>query len=103
MCAKIVTHKAFEGFILFLIAASSIMLCFDDIYLHEQPVLAAALDYLNIVFSVFFLTEMALKMFALGIKKYFTGFWSLLDFVIVGVSVTVLYFKYTLRFVLQNV
>ena len=86
ICAKIVTHKAFEGFILLLIAASTIALCFEDIYLHEKPALKEALSYLNIIFAGLFFIEMLLKMFALGAKKYFTGFWSILDFVIVAVS-----------------
>lgn len=70
---------------MFLIVASSVVLCFEDIYLHEKPELQAALNYLNIVFAVLFLVEMILKIFALGIKKYFTSFWTILDFVIVGV------------------
>jgi len=75
------------SFIVFLFTgASSIMLCFEDIYLHEKPALQAALIYLNIVFAVFFFIEMILKQCALGLKKYFTGFWSLLDFLIVLVS-----------------
>lgn len=86
-CASIVTHKAFEGLILLLIAASTIALCFEDIHLHAKPTLSSALNYLNIVFALFFFVEMILKIIALGLKKYFTGFWSILDFLIVCVSV----------------
>lgn len=94
LCAKIVTNKVFEGFILLLIAASSLTLCFEDVYLHEKPHLQAILGYLNIVFAILFVTEMTLKLMAFGVKTYFTVFWSVLDFAIVCVSVYVVIYSY---------
>ena len=58
----------------------------QDIYLHENQILYQTLAYLNIMFAIFFFIEMLLKWFALGFKKYFTSFWTILDFIIVLVG-----------------
>ncbi|XP_041373843.1 sodium channel protein 1 brain-like [Gigantopelta aegis] len=83
----IVDHKIFETIVLIVIFASSITLAFEDVYLDENVVLKEALNYMNIIFCVLFSIEMILKWFAYGITKYFTSFWTLLDFVIVVISV----------------
>ncbi|XP_062583302.1 sodium channel protein 1 brain-like isoform X2 [Saccostrea cucullata] len=85
MC-KIVEHKAFEYSILVCIALSSMSLAFEDVYLYTRPELEAALYYSNIVFAVLFTIEMLMKWVALGFKKYFTSFWTILDFFIVVIS-----------------
>lgn len=59
----------------------------QDIYLEEKQLLQQTLVYLNIMFAIFFFIEMLLKWFAYGFKKYFTSFWTILDFVIVNVSI----------------
>ena len=59
---------------------------FEDVYLDENIKLKEALNYMNIVFCVLFSIEMVLKWFAYGVTKYFTSFWTLLDFVIVVVG-----------------
>ncbi|XP_065944600.1 sodium channel protein 1 brain isoform X9 [Magallana gigas] len=85
MC-KIVEHKAFEYFILVCIGLSSMSLAFEDVYLYTRPELEAALYYTNIIFAVLFTVEMLMKWVALGFKKYFTSFWTILDFAIVVIS-----------------
>jgi hypothetical protein len=76
----------FEWFILVLIFASSITLCFEDIYLDENIVLKNVLYWTNLGFCALFSIEMMLKWLALGFWRYFTSFWTILDFIIVFVS-----------------
>ncbi|KAF5282508.1 hypothetical protein FQA39_LY04915 [Lamprigera yunnana] len=84
---SVVDTPAFEWFILVLIFASSVTLCFEDIYLDENPRLKHVLYWTNFGFCIIFVVEMFLKWIALGFQKYFTSFWTLLDFSIVFVSV----------------
>uniref|UniRef100_A0A8D8SGH7 Sodium channel protein n=1 Tax=Cacopsylla melanoneura TaxID=428564 RepID=A0A8D8SGH7_9HEMI len=83
----IVDKPVFEWFILVLIFASSLTLCFEDIYLDSNPPLKRILYWINLVFSVLFTIEMVFKWIALGFYKYFGAMWTLLDFFIVFVSV----------------
>ncbi|XP_065166604.1 sodium channel protein 60E isoform X3 [Atheta coriaria] len=83
---SVVDTPAFEWFILVLIFASSVTLCFEDIHLDENPRLKSILYWTNLVFSMIFVIEMVLKWIALGFHKYFSEFWTLLDFLIVFVS-----------------
>lgn len=83
---RITEHKAFEYFILAVIFASSVALCFEDIYLYRKQTLTDILSYLNIAFVVVFAVEMLMKWVSLGFKRYFTRFWTILDFCIVVVS-----------------
>ncbi|XP_068893811.1 sodium channel protein 60E-like isoform X4 [Tenebrio molitor] len=86
MVLGVVDTPAFEWFILVLIFASSVTLCFEDIHLDESPDLKSVLYWTNLAFSIIFIIEMLLKWIALGFHKYFTSFWTLLDFLIVFVS-----------------
>jgi hypothetical protein len=81
-----VDTPAFEWFILVLIFASSITLCFEDIYLDQNIVLKNILYWTNLGFCALFSIEMMLKWLALGFWRYFTSFWTILDFIIVFVS-----------------
>ncbi|KAK9873793.1 hypothetical protein WA026_002151 [Henosepilachna vigintioctopunctata] len=83
---SVVDTPSFEWFILVLIFASSVTLCFEDIHLDENPDLKRVLYWTNFTFSIIFIIEMFLKWIALGFHKYFTSFWTLLDFLIVFVS-----------------
>lgn len=89
MVLRVVDTPSFEWFILVLIFASSVTLCFEDIHLDENPDLKSVLYWTNLAFSVIFIIEMFLKWIALGFHKYFTSFWTLLDFLIVFVSIVV--------------
>lgn len=83
-----VDTPGFEWMILVLIFASSITLCFEDIYLDDNPFLKKILYWTNLGFCALFSFEMLLKWLALGFCKYFTSFWTILDFIIVFVSRT---------------
>ncbi|XP_064620216.1 sodium channel protein 1 brain-like isoform X2 [Lineus longissimus] len=85
---RAVDHKVFEAIILILILGSSISLCFEDIYLEFDPTKQLVLQYLNYVFAILFTIEMLMKWAAYGYKKYFTSFWTILDFLIVLISWT---------------
>lgn len=82
---SVVDTPTFEWFVLVLIFASSVTLCFEDIYLDSNLTLKRLLYWTNFVFSIIFVIEMVLKWMALGFKRYFTSFWTILDFIIVFV------------------
>ncbi|KAG7301620.1 hypothetical protein JYU34_014597 [Plutella xylostella] len=84
---RYVDTPAFEWFVLVLIFASSITLCFEDIHLEKNLPLKKILYWTNFGFCMIFVIEMFLKWIALGFFRYFTSFWTLLDFTIVFVSV----------------
>lgn len=88
MILSVVDTPGFEWMILVLIFASSITLCFEDIYLDDNPFLKRILYWTNLGFCALFSIEMLLKWLALGFCKYFTSFWTILDFIIVFVSRT---------------
>lgn len=90
---SVVGTPAFEWFILVLIFASSITLCFEDIHLDSNPTLKRILYWTNFAFSLIFVIEMVLKWMALGFKNYFTSFWTILDFIIVFVSIAAQIFE----------
>jgi voltage-gated cation channel len=83
---EVVDTPAFEWIVLVMIFASSVTLCFEDIYLDDNPLLKAILYWTNLTFCVLFVIEMLLKWTALGFWRYFTSFWTILDFIIVFVS-----------------
>ncbi|XP_029043383.2 sodium channel protein 60E-like isoform X2 [Osmia bicornis bicornis] len=83
---SVVDTPGFEWMILVFIFASSITLCFEDIYLDDNPFLKKILYWTNLGFCALFSIEMLLKWLALGFCKYFTSFWTILDFIIVFVS-----------------
>ncbi|XP_060840196.1 sodium channel protein 60E-like isoform X4 [Rhopalosiphum padi] len=83
----IVDTPIFEWFILVLIFASSVTLCFEDIYLDENQTLKTALYWTNFTFCVIFTIELMLKWIALGVYKYFKSFWTALDFIIAMMSI----------------
>lgn len=86
---SVVDTPAFEWFVLVLIFASSITLCFEDIHLEANKTLKRVLYWTNFIFSLIFVIEMLLKWMALGFTKYFTSFWTILDFIIVFVSLDI--------------
>jgi uncharacterized protein YebE (UPF0316 family) len=69
-----------------LVLVTPLFQAFEDIYLYQKPALEATLYYINIVFVVLFTIEMIMKWLALGLKSYFSSFWTILDFLIVVVS-----------------
>lgn len=84
---SVVDTPAFEWFVLVLIFASSITLCFEDIHLDANLPLKQILYWTNFAFCLIFTIEMILKWIGFGLAKYFSSFWTILDFIIVFVSV----------------
>ena len=87
----IIRHRYFEWFILFVILWSSIMLCLDDPWLDPSSPRKRVLHAFDIVFTVIFTMEAALKITALGFvgnpKAYLRSGFNVLDFCIVLVSI----------------
>ncbi|CAG5099650.1 Oidioi.mRNA.OKI2018_I69.XSR.g16619.t1.cds [Oikopleura dioica] len=81
-------HPYFEGFILFLIAASTVCLTLEDKNLNDgkNGALKEILDCLELIFAVLFTMEMGMKWVGFGLWEYFTSFWTVLDFIIVCIS-----------------
>ncbi|XP_022252047.1 sodium channel protein 60E-like [Limulus polyphemus] len=84
---RVVDNKIFEWLVFLVIFASSLLLCFEDVYLAERPMWQLIIDKLNLAFTVFFVIEMLLQWGAHGFIVYFTSLWTILDFSIVCVSV----------------
>ncbi|GFR23957.1 sodium channel protein 60E [Trichonephila clavata] len=82
----VVDHKAFEWIVLVLIFSSSVILCFEDVFLPEKPQLMKILWYFNLFFTACFVLEVILKWMAYGFVIYFSSLWTTLDFIIVCVS-----------------
>lgn len=97
ICNGIARHNIFEGFILFCIIASSILLVLDGpSACKNNPAkfdqgckdMWAVLDLVDVVFVVIFTIEMVLKMVAFGLypesdQTYFKNPWNILDFFLV--------------------
>ncbi|XP_054720547.1 sodium channel protein 60E-like [Uloborus diversus] len=84
---NIVNHRVFEWVILLLIFSSSIVLCFEDVFLPDKPQLMKILGYFNFFFTACFVIEVLLKWIAFGFMVYFSSLWTTMDFIIVCVSV----------------
>ena len=85
-CFDLVSSKPFEYLIIFLIVASSITLALDAPTLDEDSKFKKVLEDLDKFFTVAFLLEVVLKVFAYGLAKgedaYLKSSWNVLDFVI---------------------
>ncbi len=85
---KIVENDFFEAFIMFFILISSVSLTLNDVNLKINSDMSTVIKALDVVFTFVFVVEMILKWFGLGLKKYFTDPWCLLDFFIVLVNLS---------------
>ena len=83
---RLILHPKFDQFIILLIMVSSVLLAVDSPNVDEDSKLKKALNITDVVFVCLFSLEAAIKMFALGIKKYFASGWNLMDFVIVVIG-----------------
>ncbi|KAK5927248.1 hypothetical protein CgunFtcFv8_012428 [Champsocephalus gunnari] len=84
-CLRIVQHKLFEIFIIFIIVLSSVALAFEDVHLHQWPLLKKVLHRADQLFTLLFLSEMLLKWSAFGLSKYFRDGWCCLDFLVLHI------------------
>ncbi|KAI4794161.1 hypothetical protein KUCAC02_032239 [Chaenocephalus aceratus] len=85
VCLCIVQHKLFEIFIIFIIVLSSVALAFEDVHLHQWPLLKKVLHRADQLFTLLFLSEMLLKWSAFGLRKYFRDGWCCLDFLVLHI------------------
>ena len=88
-CTWLVNNQRFEGFILFAITASSVLLAVEDPTADTQN--TDPLGILNIFFTALFVCEMMMKILAFGLIKgegaYLRDGWNVLDAVVVAISV----------------
>jgi hypothetical protein len=69
---------------------SSLALTFEDVNLKTNSNKYNILKIFDYIFAGIFIAEMIIKWFGLGLKKYFTDAWCILDCVIVIVRITYL-------------
>ena len=89
-CAHLVSHKRFDQVILVLIVISSITLAIDTPLLNPDLPLAKTLVIFDLVLTLIFAGEMAVKVIALGFVFgegcYLRSSWNVLDFIVVVIS-----------------
>ena len=90
---NIVESKKFEGFIIICILISSILLTFNDVNLKVDSLASKVLSVFDYLFRLIFIVEMILKWIAYGLKRYFSDWWCILDFIIVIVGIFNLIFE----------
>ena len=86
----VVDHDWFEAFVIFLIFANCVFLAMETPGLDSESDLARVLEITDIVFTVLFAVEAAMKITAWGAGVYFNNNWNNLDFAIVLVSILAL-------------
>lgn len=94
---KIVHNKVFDCLMFIVIMGSSILLCFEDHTLDTNPQKLRVLCTLNHISTGIFTAEMILKCIGLGIYRYITNLWTILDGFLVVLSLVIvgleIYFK----------
>lgn len=88
---RLIENKYFETAVITMILLSSFALALEDVHLSKRPILQDILYYMDRIFTVIFFFEMLIKWLALGFQKYFTNAWCWLDFIIVMVSLGVVW------------
>ena len=86
---KIVTHKFFEWFVMFMIVANVVFMAVDGYSppCLPDPGLRAFQSVGEYIFTFFFIIEAALKLSALFPLRYFSSGWNCFDFLLVSVSI----------------
>ncbi|CAF4075639.1 unnamed protein product [Rotaria sordida] len=84
---RFVEHRFFKWFIIISIIASCTTLALEDVNTRQQPTFSKVLAIFDKIFAVIFVIELILKLFAYGIKNYFTNGWNWLDFIFVIASI----------------
>ena len=92
--ARLIDHALFESFIMLLIIVSSLLLALDSPLLDPEGDLAQGLAQTNLVFTILFVSEMVLKIVAIGFVKhpgsYLRYGWNVLDMFVVFISLAAL-------------
>ena len=87
LCVDIVTHKAFDLFIMACIIGNTIVLA---IKWYIMPLwVISVIEVVNYVFMVIFTLEAVLKIIAMG-KNYFKESWNIFDFTVVVMTALIL-------------
>ncbi|CAK8987174.1 L type [Durusdinium trenchii] len=93
---RLIGNSKFDNFILLLIGVSTVLLALEEPWIEECSettckMLHSFIQTMDLILNVFFIAEMLIKMFALGVvmhpNSYLRSGWSILDFVIVNVSI----------------
>jgi voltage-dependent calcium channel L type alpha-1D len=79
-CNNLVKDKRFENALTVAILLSSMTLALDNPLADPSTPLAAMLETSNYIFTVIFMSEFVIKIFAHGPVVYFSDEWNLLDF-----------------------
>ncbi|XP_017667468.1 PREDICTED: voltage-dependent T-type calcium channel subunit alpha-1G isoform X13 [Lepidothrix coronata] len=91
MCNKIITHKMFDHVVLVIIFLNCITIAMERPKIEPHSAERIFLTLSNYIFTVIFLTEMTVKVVALGLcfgeKAYLKSSWNVLDGVLVLISV----------------
>lgn len=98
-CHNVMWHRYFDPFILICILISSILLGVEDQVNPNNPRNDVLFNF-DIIFTVIFTLEMLIKMTALGVvfhkRAYLRDNWNILDFIVVGASLTSLVLAFTM-------
>ncbi|NWT94277.1 CAC1G protein, partial [Urocynchramus pylzowi] len=91
MCNKVITHKMFDHVVLVIIFLNCITIAMERPKIEPHSAERIFLTLSNYIFTVVFLTEMTVKVVALGLcfgeKAYLKSSWNVLDGVLVLISV----------------
>lgn len=86
-CLKILSHKYFNGGILVIIMLNTFFLALDR-YPSPSNFESSLLSFLNLLFTVIFAFECAVKIIGLGFKEFRQDSFNTFDLVIVTISIT---------------
>ena len=95
-------NKCFDGLVLCAIIASSLMLPLDNPLNDPESSLAKDIEFLNVMFTIFFSLELTIKCIAKGVfvsnlnhvEPYMSSSWNQIDAFVVLISVTDLLIKF---------
>uniref|UniRef100_UPI00398F71E0 voltage-dependent T-type calcium channel subunit alpha-1G n=1 Tax=Pristiophorus japonicus TaxID=55135 RepID=UPI00398F71E0 len=91
ICSKIISHKMFDHIVLVIIFLNCITIAMERPKIDPKSAERIFLTLSNYIFTVIFLTEMAVKLVALGLcfgqRAYLKSSWNVLDGLLVMISV----------------
>ncbi|XP_043570332.1 voltage-dependent T-type calcium channel subunit alpha-1G-like isoform X6 [Chiloscyllium plagiosum] len=91
ICSKIISHKMFDHIVLVIIFLNCITIAMERPKIDPKSAERIFLIFSNYIFTVIFLTEMAVKLVAMGLcfgqRTYLKSSWNILDGLLVMISV----------------
>ncbi|XP_067860550.1 voltage-dependent T-type calcium channel subunit alpha-1G [Heptranchias perlo] len=91
ICSKIISHKMFDHIVLVIIFLNCITIAMERPKIDPKSAERIFLTLSNYIFTVIFLTEMAVKLVAMGLcfgqRSYLKSSWNVLDGLLVMISV----------------